>query len=34
MRIWWQSFVDPSQNAPYLARLASYLNEIAERGQR
>lgn len=32
MRIWWQSFVDPGQNAPYLARLAEYLNEIAEPG--
>lgn len=32
MRIWWQSFVDPSQNAPYLERLAVYLNEIAEPG--
>lgn len=32
MRIWWQSFVDPTQNAPYLERLALYLNEIAEPG--
>lgn len=32
MRICWQSFVDPSQNAPYLERLAKYLNEIAEPG--
>ncbi|MBM3679404.1 MAG: hypothetical protein FJW96_16250 [Actinobacteria bacterium] len=32
MRIWWQSFVDPTQNAPYLARLAEYLNEIADPG--
>jgi Asp/Glu/hydantoin racemase len=29
VRIWWQSFVDPEQNAPYLERLASYLAEIA-----
>ena len=32
MRIWWQSFVDPAQNAPYLERLGSYLNEIADPG--
>ena len=32
MRIWWQSFVDPSQNAPYLDRMAVYLNEIADPG--
>jgi allantoin racemase len=32
VRIWWQSFVDPSQNAPYLARLAEYLAEIADPG--
>jgi Asp/Glu/hydantoin racemase len=32
MRIWWQSFVDPSQNAPYLERLAGYLDQIAEPG--
>lgn len=31
-RLWWQSFVDPSQNAPYLDRLREYLNEIAEPG--
>ena len=32
MRIWWQSFVDPAQNAPYLERLAAYLAEIADDG--
>ena len=32
MRIWWQSFVDAAQNAPYLARLATYLNAIAAPG--
>jgi allantoin racemase len=32
MRIWWQSFVDPKQNAPYLERLQEYLLEIAEPG--
>ena len=32
MRIWWQSFVDPSQNAPYLERLEAYLSEIADPG--
>lgn len=32
MRIWWQSFVDPEQNRPYLERLSSYLNEIADSG--
>ena len=32
MRIRWQSFVDPDQNAPYLERLAAYLQEIAEPG--
>jgi Asp/Glu/hydantoin racemase len=32
MRIWWQSFVDPSQNGPYLERLARYLNDIADPG--
>jgi Asp/Glu/hydantoin racemase len=31
-RIWWQSFVDPAQNSPYLERLEAYLNEIAEPG--
>jgi allantoin racemase len=31
-RIWWQSFVDPSQNAAYLERLAAYLSEIAAPG--
>jgi allantoin racemase len=32
MRIWWQSFVDPTQNAPYLERLGEYLGEIADPG--
>ena len=32
MRIWWQSFVDREQNAPYLDRLAKYLREIADPG--
>ncbi len=32
MRIWWQSFVDPKQNATYLHRLSAYLNEIADEG--
>jgi Asp/Glu/hydantoin racemase len=32
VRIWWQSFVDPTQNAPYLQRLAAYLAEIADEG--
>jgi Asp/Glu/hydantoin racemase len=32
MRIWWQSFVDTAQNAPYLARLGEYLSEIADTG--
>ena len=32
MRIWWQSFVDPVQNAPYLERLSAYLGEIADEG--
>ncbi|MHB8469796.1 MAG: aspartate/glutamate racemase family protein [Gaiellaceae bacterium] len=31
-RIWWQSFVDPSQSEPYLRRLQEYLHEIAEPG--
>ena len=30
MRIWWQSFVDPAQNEPYLTCLGEYLNEIAD----
>ena len=30
MRIWWQSFVDPTQNAPYLERLRAYLDELAD----
>src|SRR5437899_2141535 len=32
MRIRWQSFVDFRRNAPYLERLGSYLNEIADPG--
>ncbi len=32
MRIRWQSFVDPAQNAPYLARLQEYLTGIARPG--
>lgn len=28
MRIFWQSFVDASVNAPYMARLSEYLNTI------
>lgn len=32
MRIFWQSFVDPQQNGPYLERLQAYLNEIATPG--
>jgi Asp/Glu/hydantoin racemase len=32
VRIWWQSFVDAAQNAPYLERLAAYLAEIADDG--
>lgn len=32
MRIWWQSFVDASASAPYLARLAEYLTGIASPG--
>ena len=32
MRIRWQSFVDPDQNRPYLDRLHTYLNEIADPG--
>jgi Asp/Glu/hydantoin racemase len=32
MRIWWQSFVDNAQNAPYLERLGEYLREIADAG--
>ncbi len=32
MRLWWQSFVDATQNAAYLDRLAVYLNEIAAPG--
>jgi Asp/Glu/hydantoin racemase len=32
MRVLWQSFVDTTQNAPYLQRLAGYLNETAAPG--
>ena len=32
MRIHWQSFVDASVSAPYLAKLAAYLNGIAAAG--
>lgn len=32
VRIFWQSFVDQATSAPYMARLASYLNEIAAPG--
>lgn len=32
MRLLWQSFVDATQNAPYLERLARYLNGIAAPG--
>ena len=32
MRIFWQSFVDQATSAPYMARLATYLNEIAAPG--
>ena len=32
MRIWWQSFVDPAQNASYLERLAAYLDAIGDSG--
>ena len=32
MRIWWQSFVAPAQNAAYLERLAEYLDELAGPG--
>jgi len=32
MRIFWQSFVDASVNAPYMARLSEYLNNIAASG--
>ncbi|MDU6138287.1 aspartate/glutamate racemase family protein, partial [Bradyrhizobium sp.] len=32
MRIFWQSFVDASVNAPYMARLSEYLNAIAAPG--
>jgi Asp/Glu/hydantoin racemase len=32
MRILWQSFVDATQNAPYLERLAAYLNDISASG--
>src|SRR5215510_191481 len=32
MRVFWQSFVDASVNAPYMARLSEYLNSIAAPG--
>lgn len=32
MKIWWQSFVDASASAPYMARLSEYLNRIASPG--
>lgn len=32
MRIFWQSFVDASVNAPYMALLSEYLNNIAASG--
>jgi len=32
MKIFWQSFVDKHTSAPYMARLAEYLNEIAAPG--
>src|SRR6516164_9795797 len=32
MRIFWQSFVDASVNAPYMALLSEYLNKIAAPG--
>lgn len=32
MRIFWQSFVDADQNAPYLEQLSAYLNSIAMAG--
>ena len=32
MRIFWQSFVDQATSAPYMAKLAAYLNEIAAPG--
>jgi allantoin racemase len=32
MRIFWQSFVDATVSAPYMARLAAYLNDIAAPG--
>lgn len=32
MRIYWQSFIDATASAAYLAKLSSYLNEIASPG--
>ncbi len=32
MRIWWQSFIDASASAPYMARLQARLNETAAAG--
>ncbi|MDP2084797.1 MAG: aspartate/glutamate racemase family protein [Gemmobacter sp.] len=32
MKIWWQSFIDASASAAYMARLSEYLNSIAAPG--
>lgn len=32
MRIWWQSFIDETSSAAYMARLQAYLTEIASPG--
>ncbi len=32
MRVYWQSFLDPTTSGPYLARLTAYLNGIAAPG--
>lgn len=32
MRIWWQSFIDATSSAPYMARLQAWLNEVAAPG--
>lgn len=32
MRIWWQSFIDQTSSAPYMARLSSWLNQVASPG--
>lgn len=34
MRIYWQSFIDETSSAAYMARLSAYLNDIAEPGTR